>query len=72
MLQPSLVCALGKGRMTYPDGSFFEGEFGNGARAKGRFVAAGGDYEYVGAWRKDLQHGQGALVQKGILKYTGV
>ena len=57
--------------MTYPDGSYYEGEFGNGMRAKGRLVGAGGDYEYVGGWRRDAQHGQGVLVQTGVLKYTG-
>ena len=34
-------------------------------------MGAGGDYEYVGGWRRDVQHGQGVLVQKGVLKYTG-
>jgi len=32
----------GKGRMTYPDGSFYEGEFGNGMRAKGKCQTADG------------------------------
>ena len=57
--------------MTYPDGSYYEGEFGNGMRAKGRFVTKDGSLEYVGAWWKDRQHGQGVLIQKNLLKYTG-
>ncbi len=34
-------------------------------------MGAGSDYEYVGGWRRDAQHGRGVLVQKGVLKYTG-
>ncbi len=34
-------------------------------------MGAGGGYEYVGGWRRDAQHGQGVLVQKGVLKYMG-
>ncbi len=57
--------------MQYPDGSYYEGEFGNGQRAKGRFVSADGTLEFVGSWWKDRQHGQGVLIQKNVLKYTG-
>jgi hypothetical protein len=57
--------------MTYPDGSYYEGEFGNGMRAKGRYMSNDGTLEYVGAWWNDLQHGQGVLNQKNHLKYTG-
>ena len=65
------IIGTGKGRMSYPDGSYYEGEFGNGMRAKGRYVSNDGTLEYVGAWRKDLQHGQGVLIRKNVLKYTG-
>lgn len=57
--------------MSYPDGSYYEGEFGNGMRAKGRYVSSDGTLEYVGAWWKDRQHGQGVLNIKQVLKYTG-
>ena len=58
--------------MTYPNGSFYEGDFGNGMRANGRFVSMGGALEYVGAWWKDRQHGRGVLNHKDVLKYTGM
>lgn len=32
----------GKGRWSYPDGSYFEGELGNGRRVRGRFVSGDG------------------------------
>ena len=31
--------AVGKGRFSYPDGSYFEGELGNGRRVHGQFVS---------------------------------
>ena len=35
----SAVSPVGKGRFSYPDGSYFEGELGNGRRVHGQFIS---------------------------------
>ncbi len=63
-------CA-GKGRWTYADGAYYEGELGNGRRVRGRFVSSNCATEYEGNWRNDLHHGAGMMVQRNAWKYTG-
>jgi hypothetical protein len=35
------ACTAGKGRYTYTDGSYFEGDWLDGCRVKGKLVAGG-------------------------------
>ena len=53
----------GKGRHTYPDGTYFEGEWLEGGRVRGKLVAGDGSSEYTGGWRGDQRHGHGVLFQ---------
>jgi hypothetical protein len=61
----------GKARLTFADGAFFEGEFANNARVKGKYATADGATEYVGRWKHDLRDGYGTFHQSGHYKYMG-
>lgn len=63
--------AAGQGRWTYPDGSFYEGEWTEGQRIRGRLLAVDGSEEYSGEWKGDKRHGQGVQYRRGVFKYAG-
>ncbi|KAG6544559.1 hypothetical protein Mapa_013981 [Marchantia paleacea] len=49
----------GKGRLTFPDGSFYDGQWKQGKRAgAGAFYYANGDL-FQGSWKDDVMHGKG-------------
>jgi hypothetical protein len=51
----------GKGKMTWPDQSYYEGEFKNGKmEGRGTKVWASGN-KFVGQWKNDVQHGTGVF-----------
>ena len=53
--------AQGEGKLTYHDGTVYEGNFADGLRhGRGKLVEPCGDV-YDGEWRKDKPHGQGRL-----------
>ncbi|GAB4815949.1 hypothetical protein N2152v2_002995 [Parachlorella kessleri] len=69
-----------KGRYTLQDGSYFEGEWADGQRVKGKAVSADGSFEYSGGWKGELRHGYGVMYQaslcaagrqRGVCKYMG-
>jgi hypothetical protein len=47
----------GQGKMTWPDGSFYEGTWKNNLRdGLGQYMLSSG-YVYKGQWKNDLKHG---------------
>lgn len=64
--------AEGKGFHVYPDGSYYEGEFRNGAfNGKGKFFYKLNGMTYDGEWKDGKPNGRGIEVFPGIGKYTG-
>ena len=71
----------GKGKFTYTNGSYYEGEFAHGVReGYGIFYWSTGD-SYEGGWKKDKRHGEGVMkyangrVRKGRFEnneYVGI
>lgn len=59
----------GNGRWDYSPTTYFEGEWKNGERVKGRLVGDGQEYE--GEWHGEQRSGRGVLVIPGVLKYEG-
>jgi len=57
------LCSAGKGRYTLQDGSYFEGDWKDGQRVKGKAVSADGSFEYSGGWKGELRHGYGIMYQ---------
>ncbi len=61
----------GKGKITWYDGSTYDGEWNNGQKhGYGKSVWANGD-TYVGEWKNHLMHGQGTYVWTNGNTYTG-
>ena len=61
----------GQGRWTHADGSYYEGEFAQGARVDGKFVNSGATEEYIGQWNDRVREGKGILIVKTLGKYEG-
>ena len=63
----------GQGVQLMADGARFEGTFTSGARAMGRWLAAGGGEEYEGDWDvgTGLRSGTGVRVLPGASTYSG-
>ena len=50
----------GKGRIDWPNGDFYEGDFNDGLRSgKGVYSCKGGKHIYEGEWKLGKRHGQG-------------
>ncbi|MEH0155452.1 hypothetical protein V6R21_14995 [Limibacter armeniacum] len=61
----------GRGKITYPDGSSYEGNFLDGIRSGfGIFTWANGD-EYQGGFKDGKMHGRGILTQKDGTQHEG-
>ncbi|QDZ21659.1 hypothetical protein HOP50_06g41860 [Chloropicon primus] len=61
----------GRGRYTFVDGSYYEGEYKQGQRTKGKFVSSDESIEYTGGWKDNMRHGFGTFFQNGVQKYFG-
>lgn len=59
------------GRWTFPDGSFFEGSYCNGVRAKGTHSSADGKDIYEGHFSGPDREGEGLLKIEGLYEYKG-
>lgn len=61
----------GKGKCTYSDGSYYEGEWSNDKEnGKGIYVSAAG-WTYAGDWKDGLKHGKGKLTYSDTSYYDG-
>ncbi len=61
----------GRGKMTLPNGAFYEGQFSRGKmQGEGTMTYANGD-KYTGAWVNDLPNGQGKYYFKTRERYEG-
>lgn len=66
------TCENGYGRLIYPDGSIYEGNFINKERAGyGMFVWKEDLASYGGEWEASKRHGKGAFVDEKGNKQTG-
>ena len=54
----------GKGKFTYQDGSFYEGEFVNGKKNGYGIYKWDNDKYYEGKWKNDKQNGYGVYYDK--------
>lgn len=65
-------CGNGRGRYTYKDGSFFEGDFRNNLPdGKGICYYANGD-RYEGGWKHNAPHGEGIMYFSSGVVYNAV
>lgn len=61
----------GRGKMTLPNGAFYEGQFSRGKiQGEGTMTYANGD-KYIGAWVNELPNGQGKYFFKTRERYEG-
>ena len=61
----------GKGKLTWPDGSIYEGWFkGDRANGTGRLIHVDGSV-YEGEWKNDATHGRGVYTHLDGTKYDG-
>lgn len=63
--------AAGNGRLTFRDGSYYEGSWEEGKRLHGKWLSPDKKSEYQGEWADDKRHGTGTLHVQGLLQYTG-
>jgi hypothetical protein len=62
----------GKGKTTYKNGDFYEGEYGKGKRqGYGIYTFADGE-KYEGQWFQDQQHGKGTYYFSNNNRYEGL
>jgi hypothetical protein len=63
----------GQGKMTYRDGSTYDGSFKDGLRSgQGTYVSDNGNLVYEGSWKNNVQSGQGTLRNKSnFWEYVG-
>ncbi|CEL94544.1 unnamed protein product [Vitrella brassicaformis CCMP3155] len=63
--------AHGKGKILYPDGSIYSGEFVNNKRHGRGFLFGADGTRYVGDWYEDEKHGEGKEVRVDGSVYIG-
>ena len=63
--QPCMGC------WTFPDGSWFEGQYESGVRSKGVFSSADGRETYKGDFKGPDREGEGLLQIEGVFEYKG-
>ena len=64
--------SAGNGRLTFKDGSYYEGSWKEGDRVHGKWISSDKKQEFRGDWQQDMRHGTGALHIQGLLQYTGL